>query len=133
MTGGPTIKQQAQEILSGDSVISETDRKFLEFVAGADFADRAGVLHVNPDGTYAPMNIERDPVDAESSSGPVQVKPGYKFREDDISIEIDDVGRIANGSMTHKQMLLLKKRMPNAFRNFVVRQWYETNDPYWVV
>ena len=127
-----TIKQQAQELLSSGAPLPDSDREFLEFVAGSDFTERPGVLHKNPDGTYAPMNTKREPVLADSANGRVSVKPGYAFRDDADSFVLRSGRVLSNATATATDFSRLKVEAPLVFRERVIRGWYETTHPYWV-
>lgn len=126
----PTVAEQAREVLASGAEISPQDRQFLEFVSGAEFAEKTnGELHQNPDGTYAPMNESRL-IEAESLDGPVEIKAGYAFKDGVGSVKVRNL-EVDNSNVRAADMAHLKKSNPVFFRENVVRGWYPLDHPYW--
>jgi len=131
----PTVGQQAEYLLQAPEAenLSERDKAFLQQVA-RDMQETVGVLHRNPQGTYAPIN---DPQGGDrivdSSKGEIKVSPGYRFRADDqeYAFATDPEVKYTNANLTHQVAQEILKRDKVWARQNIVRGFYEADDNYW--
>lgn len=131
----PTVGQQAEFILQapeGEN-LSERDRQFLNQVA-RDMQEVVGVLHRNPDGTYAPINDpEGGDRKVDSSAGERTASPGYRFKDDatEFAFSTEPGVKHTNANLTDEIAKLIMKRDPRWARQNMMRGWYEKDDKYW--
>lgn len=135
VSGDPTVGQQAEFILQapeGDA-LSDRDKAYLQQVA-RDMQEVVGILHRNPDGTYAPIN---DPNGGDrkvdSSNGQITAKPGYRLKDDstEFAFSTEPDVKYTNANLTHEAALRIMKRDPRWSRQNMVRGWYQEEDSYW--
>ena len=70
-------------------------------------------------------------IPAESSTGPVTMKIGYRFKSDDIIVTLKaDSLVLSNEVLTHKLAQRLMKEQPHDFRAYIKRGYYEANSNY---
>ena len=135
ITETPTVGQQAEFLLQAPEgeKLSERDREFLAQVA-RDMQEVEGVLHRNPDGSYAPLN-DPDGSDrkVDSSDGERVVSAGYRFKDDstEYAFTTEPELKYTNANLTDEIVKLIMKRDPRWARQNVMRGWYEKDDKYW--
>lgn len=125
------VSAQAEKVLTekGDT-LSDLDKQYLEGLK--DLKGVHGVVTPNPDGTYSPVNMKvPETIPAESSTGPVTMKIGYRFKSDDIIVTLKaDSLVLSNEVLTHKLAQRLMKEQPHDFRAYIKRGYYEANSNY---
>ena len=127
------IAAQAAFVLESQSeTLNEVDREYLTRLS-VEMKGVDGILSMNPNGTYAPMNAAAvEAIEAESSTGPVRVKIGYRFISDETSVVLSSTKQVlSNESLTHKLAKKLLIEQPHDFKAYMKRGYYDETSNYW--
>ena len=127
------IAAQAAFVLESQSEkLNEIDREYLTRLS-VEMKGVEGVLSMNPNGTYAPMNAAAtEAVEAKSSTGPVRVRIGYRFTSDEISVMLNSTKQsLSNDNLTHALAKKLLMEQPHDFKAYMKRGYYDETSNYW--